>query len=197
MSNTIMNGDEAKNLAKNAYKNGTKVFAGWEYERNIYGYTGKAQTFTVKKSGWYYVYYVIIKYVQKLLNKNVHMVSSKTYQGGLKMILKTNIITNLEINGLEDLHKLKPLMEHTNINRSQIARELGVDRRTVDKYINGFKKSEHRTSSNCLSNYQEKIRELLDDENDQVFYYRRNLWRYLGDCQVNCVSFFILSDFLS
>lgn len=55
MSNTIMNGDEAKNLAKNAYKNGTKVFAGWEYERNIYGYTGKAQTFTVKKSGWYYV----------------------------------------------------------------------------------------------------------------------------------------------
>ena len=90
------------------------------------------------------------------------------------MILKTNIITNLEINGLEDLHKLKPLMEHTNINRSQIARELGVDRRTVDKYINGFKKSEHRTSSNCLSNYQEK-----------------------RDCQVNCVSFFILSDFLS
>lgn len=109
------------------------------------------------------------------------MVSSKTYQGGLKMILKTNIITNLEINGLEDLHKLKPLMEHTNINRSQIARELGVDRRTVDKYINGFKKSEHRTSSNCLSNYQEKIRELLDDENDQVFYYSRNLWRYLVD----------------
>lgn len=30
------------------------------------------------------------------------------------------------------------------INKSYIARELGIDRRTVDKYINGFTKSKHR-----------------------------------------------------
>ena len=54
------------------------------------------------------------------------------------MILQSNIITNLEINSLEDLYKLKPLTESSslNINKSQIARELGVDRRTVDKYMN-------------------------------------------------------------
>ena len=52
------------------------------------------------------------------------------------MILQSNIITNLEIHSLEDLYKLKPLTENSslNINKSQIARELGVDRRTVDKY---------------------------------------------------------------
>ena len=62
------------------------------------------------------------------------------------MILQSNIITNIEINSLEDLYKLKPLTEHSslNINKSQIARELGVDRRTVDKYMNGFQKSKKR-----------------------------------------------------
>ena len=62
------------------------------------------------------------------------------------MILKNNIIVNLEIHSLEDLYKLKPLTENSslNINKSQIARELGVDRRTVDKYIHGFQKSKKR-----------------------------------------------------
>ena len=68
------------------------------------------------------------------------------------MIIKSPITTDLNIDRLEDLYKLKPLMETTNmkINKSQIARELGVDRRTVDKYVNGFSKSKHRTSTNCL-----------------------------------------------
>ena len=59
------------------------------------------------------------------------------------MIIRTSIIADLRITRLEDLHKLRPLMESSNlkVNRSQIARELGVDRRTVDKYINGFQKS--------------------------------------------------------
>ena len=62
------------------------------------------------------------------------------------MILTSNIITNLEINSLEDLYKLKTLVENSslNINKSQIARELEVDRRTVDKYINGFQKKNIR-----------------------------------------------------
>ena len=62
------------------------------------------------------------------------------------MILKSNIITDIKINSLEDLYKLKPLTENSslNINKSQIARELDVDRRTVDKYINGFQKSKKR-----------------------------------------------------
>ncbi len=31
------------------------------------------------------------------------------------MIIKTSIISDLEINSLEDLHKLKPIMEATNL----------------------------------------------------------------------------------
>ena len=56
------------------------------------------------------------------------------------MVLNSNIITNLKIESLEDLYKLKPFMEDSTlkINKSQIARELNGDRRTVDKYIDGF-----------------------------------------------------------
>ena len=56
------------------------------------------------------------------------------------MILKSNIITDIEINFISDLYKLKPFMEDSTLkmNKSYIARELGIDRRTVDKYINGF-----------------------------------------------------------
>ena len=99
------------------------------------------------------------------------------------MIIKSPVTTNLKIEKLEDLYKLKPFMKSANlkINKSQIARELDVDRRTVDKYINGFHKSKHRTSSNCLTHYKDIIRELLSDENEQVFYYRRVLWQYLCD----------------
>ena len=56
------------------------------------------------------------------------------------MILNSNIITDIKIESIHDLYKLKPFMEEgiLKINKSQIARELDVDRRTVDKYINGF-----------------------------------------------------------
>ncbi|SFB25519.1 hypothetical protein SAMN05216249_11574 [Acetitomaculum ruminis DSM 5522] len=58
------------------------------------------------------------------------------------MILKSNIIADLKIDSVNDLYKLKPFLKENilKVNKSQIGRELGVDRRTVDKYINGFEK---------------------------------------------------------
>ncbi len=104
-------------------------------------------------------------------------------KGGLIMILNNQIITNIEINSVEDLYKLKPFMEEgtLKINKSQIARELDVDRRTVDKYINGYQKSETRSSTDCIAPYYDTIEELLSDRNQQVFYYRKVLWQYLVD----------------
>lgn len=99
------------------------------------------------------------------------------------MILKSSIIVDLKINSLEDLYKLKPFTENSslNINKSQIARELGVDRRTVDKYINGFQKSKKRKKGSRLDKYYDVIQELLSEQNSQVFYYKRILWQYLVD----------------
>ena len=61
----------------------------------------------------------------------------------LIMIHKNQIITDIIIYNVKDLYKLKPFLEDgtLKINKSQIARELEVDRRTVDKYINGYTKS--------------------------------------------------------
>ena len=99
------------------------------------------------------------------------------------MIITSNIVTNIEINSLEDLYKLKPFTENSslNINKSQIARELNVDRRTVDKYINGFQKSQKRKKASRLDKYYDIIQELLSDENPQIFYYKRVLFQYLVD----------------
>ena len=83
------------------------------------------------------------------------------------MILTNNLITDLEIKTVNDLYKIKPLMEGTSlkINKSQIARELNVDRRTVSKYINGFKKSKTRKRENSLSPFREVVKELLSPDN--------------------------------
>lgn len=101
----------------------------------------------------------------------------------LIMILKHQIITDIRIESVNDLYKLKPFLEDDTlkINKSQIARELEVDRRTVDKYINGYTKPETRNCDDCITPFYDTIAELLSDKNQQVFYYRKVLWQYLVD----------------
>lgn len=101
----------------------------------------------------------------------------------LIMILKHQIITDIRIESVNDLYKLKPFLEDgtLKINKSQIARKLEVDRRTVDKYINGYTKPETRNCDDCITPFYDTIAELLSDKNQQVFYYRKVLWQYLVD----------------
>ena len=101
----------------------------------------------------------------------------------LIMILINQIITDIRIESVNDLYKLKPFLEDgtLKINKSQIARELEVDRRTVDKYINGYTKPETRNCDDCITPFYDTIAELLSDKNQQVFYYRKVLWQYLVD----------------
>ena len=98
------------------------------------------------------------------------------------MILINQIITDIRIESVNDLYKLKPFLEDgtLKINKSQIDREL-VDRRTVDKYINGYTKPETRNCDDCITPFYDIITELLSDKNQQVFYYRKVLWQYLVD----------------
>lgn len=99
------------------------------------------------------------------------------------MIIESNIITDLTIESVDDLYKLKPFVEEgiLKVNKSQIGRELGIDRRTVDKYINGFEKSKTHKCDNCITPYYEIIKDLLDPANPQIFYYKSILWQYLVD----------------
>ena len=99
------------------------------------------------------------------------------------MIIESNIITDLRIESIQDLYKLKPFVEEgiLKVNKSQIGRELGIDRRTVDKYINGFEKSKTRKCDNCITPYYDIIKDLLDPGNPQIFYYKSILWQYLVD----------------
>ena len=63
------------------------------------------------------------------------------------MILNVELGNSITINSLNDLFILGKLERNgtTKINKSKIARDLGVDRRTVTKYMNGYtkKKSEN------------------------------------------------------
>jgi transposase len=99
------------------------------------------------------------------------------------MIYKTKINTDISIKTLNDLHKLKPFLEDgtLKINRSQLARDLGKDRRTVDKYLKGYEKPARRDRSSNIDEYYDLITDLLSDTNQQIFYYKRILWQYLKD----------------
>ena len=99
------------------------------------------------------------------------------------MYMTLNIETNFEIKSLSDLPKFKQVMEHLKmkINKSKLAEELGVDRRTIDKYLNGFVPKRKREKPSKIDKYYKIIAALLSEDSKQVFYYRRVLWQYLKD----------------
>lgn len=107
------------------------------------------------------------------------------------MILNVKLSNNITIHSLNDLFILGKLEEAgtTKINKSQIARELGVDRRTVGKYMKGYKKKNKKHRYSKIDDYYDIIKELLCDTSTQVFFYKRVLWQYLKDNHnLNCAQ---------
>lgn len=106
-----------------------------------------------------------------------------TNSGVISMYFKVNIQSDFELKSLLDLPKLKLLMENLKmkINKSQLARDLGVDRRTIDKYINGFIPKRTKKKTSKIDKYYEVIASLLSSDSKQTFYYKRILWQYLTD----------------
>lgn len=99
------------------------------------------------------------------------------------MIINYSVNSNITIESVFDLPNLKVLMEELNlkINKSKIARELGVDRRLIDKYMNGYVKPKKRNKPSKLDDYYDIIKDLLINQETQVFFYKRVLWQYLTD----------------
>lgn len=71
---------------------------------------------------------------------------------------------NFKIESLNDLPKLKQIMEINNItpNFSALVRELGVFRSTVKKYYNGFEKSKTRKKLSKVDKYFVDMKNLKD-----------------------------------
>ncbi|PXW81639.1 hypothetical protein DFR56_12012 [Pseudogracilibacillus auburnensis] len=99
------------------------------------------------------------------------------------MHMQIDINTEIEINTLEDLPKLNLLMESCNmkVNKSQLAQDLNVDRRTIDKYLKGYESLKTRKRKSKIDEYYEVIKLLPSDKTPQKFYYKRVLWQYLKD----------------
>ena len=99
------------------------------------------------------------------------------------MYIQLNVETTFELNSLADLAAYKKIMEHLKmkINKSKLARDMGVDRRTIDKYLNGFIPKKKRKKKSKIDEFYPIIAGLLSEDSKQVFYYRRNLWQYLKD----------------
>ncbi|PGL69335.1 IS21 family transposase [Bacillus sp. AFS055030] len=107
------------------------------------------------------------------------------------MYVSLDIQTNYEIKSLLDLPKLKLLMGSLKmrINKSQLAKELNVDRRTIDKYLNGFTPKKTKNKSSKIDDFYEVISLLLSKDSKQVFYYKRVLWQYLKENHnLNCAA---------
>ncbi|MCP1143371.1 IS21 family transposase [Lysinibacillus endophyticus] len=99
------------------------------------------------------------------------------------MYIQLNVETTFELKSLTDLAAYKQIMEHLKmkINKSKLARDMGVDRRTIDKYLNGFVPKKNRNKPSKIDAFYPIIASLLSEDSKQVFYYRRNLWQYLKD----------------
>ena len=101
--------------------------------------------------------------------------------------MKLSINTSIEIKELKDLKKLKTVMEANGLekpNYSKLARELGVDRRTIKKhYEKTDDKKKRKKKVSKLDKYEEIIRKLLnpiDEKQSPMFYYKSHLHRFLG-----------------
>lgn len=120
----------------------------------------------------------------------------------MNMNVKMKINTEIEINSVEDLGKLKILVEVNNLgkpNFSELGRKLGVDRRTVKKYYEGNVQKERKQKKSKIDDYYDIITSLLSAENKQIFYYKSHLYRYLVrehglECSRSNFNYFILKN---
>lgn len=97
------------------------------------------------------------------------------------MLINYEINANLKFNNLMDLNKLKALQDNgLKVNKSELARRMGKDRRTIHKYINGYVPKTSRNRKSQFDNYYDIIKKLLNDD-CKVFAYKRVLWQYLKD----------------
>lgn len=96
------------------------------------------------------------------------------------MIYQTTIIQNFKIEQLQDIKKMKELHQFAGIkiNKSKIARELGVSRKTVLKYYQGHVKKTTRNKPSYYDSFYEIVQSQLHTKS-KYFSYKQTLYDYL------------------
>ena len=116
------------------------------------------------------------------------------------MNFKINIMTEIKIKTVKELHKLKVLVEANNLDKpnfSELARQFGIDRRTAKKYYEGNINTTRKSKNSKIDQYYEIIKSLLSQESKQMFSYKSHLYRYLQrehnlECSRSNFNHFIL-----
>lgn len=101
------------------------------------------------------------------------------------MIINVSINNDFEIKCLTDLVKLN--MAGVKVNKTKLAKELGVTRKTIRKYMGGYKPKKTRNKGSKLDIYYNKVYDLLygsGREKQKIFYYKRNLFNYCIDNKI-------------
>lgn len=118
------------------------------------------------------------------------------------MNFKLNFNTEIELNTINDLNNLRLVMEVNGLDKpnfSELARNLGVDRRTVKKYYEGNIEINRKPKKSKIDDYYDLISSLLSEENKQIFCYKSHLYRYLVreynlECSRNNFNYYILKN---
>lgn len=99
------------------------------------------------------------------------------------MEVTLNIDTQFKVESLSDLPRLGKVIKQMKlkINKSKLARDLGKNRKTIEKYLNGFIPKAKRDKPSKIDDYYQVIASLLSEDSPQEFYYMRVLWQYLRD----------------
>lgn len=97
---------------------------------------------------------------------------------------------DLVVKSLDDLPRLNKYLGSVNmkINYSEIARQLGCDRRTVKRYYEEGPPKKTRNRPSILDEYYEIIaNQLLDDSSPRMFYSKSSLYKKLKrDFNLDC-----------
>lgn len=120
----------------------------------------------------------------------------------MNMNFKLDVNTEIELNTVNDLKNLRLVMEVNGLDKpnfSELARRLGVDRRTVKKYYEGNIEVNRKPKKSKIDDYYDIISSLLSAENKQIFYYKSHLYRYLVrehnlECSRSNFNYFILKN---
>ena len=116
------------------------------------------------------------------------------------MLINIEVNNNVEIRSLNDLFILGRLQEvgSIKVNKSEIARELGVDRRTVSKYIDGYSKCDTRKRGSKIWQYlvynhdlncaQSSFRRWISQRNEFQSYFDGKTNRTVNGVKRDCKS---------